>query len=524
MYQGTVDQRTVDQRTVDQRIVDQRIVEHFDVLIVGAGISGICAAVQLKAHCPRHRFAILEARQELGGTWDLFRYPGVRSDSDMYTFGFSFRPWTASRAIADGAAILQYLKDTARAHGLHEAIRFGHALRRASWSSRTARWTVAVERGATREIVQVSCDFLYMCTGYYDYAHGHCPEFVGAEQFAGRIVHPQQWPQDVEYAGKRVVVIGSGATAMTLVPALAKSAAHVILLQRSPSYVLAVPSHDVLVASLGRVVGARFAASVARWRNILLSMAFFQLCRGLPRLARKLILHRTRRALGRDYDVETHFYPRYPPWDQRLCIVPDGDLFAAIRSGRASVVTGNIEAFTQTGLSLESGQHIPADVVVTATGIELQLMSNLEIMVDGNPVAASASLMHRGVMFSGIPNLAISFGYTNASWTLRSELTASYVCRLLDYMARRGYQQCRPTLSKQAGTRQPLVDFSSGYVQRGVQRFPGQGSRAPWRVRQNYLWDRISSRFARFSEGSLAFSSIHEERAASAASQESQRV
>jgi len=497
-------------------------MDHFDVLIVGAGISGICAAVHLKARCPRHRFAILEARQELGGTWSLFRYPGVRSDSDMYTFGFSFRPWTASRAIVDGASILQYLKDTARDHGLEDTMRFGHSVQRASWSSKTARWTVAVERRATQELVQVSCDFLYMCTGYYDYARGHCPEFTGSERFAGRIVHPQQWAPDVEYAGKRVVVIGSGATAMTLVPALAKTAAHVILLQRSPSYVLAVPGHDALVAALGRVVSARVAASVARWRNILLGMSIFQLCRRLPSLARRLILHGIRRELGRDYDLATHFSPRYPPWDQRLCIVPDGDLFAVLRSGQASVVTGEIQAFTETGLSLVSGQELPADVVVTATGIELQLMSNLEIMVDGNPVDASRSLSHRGVMFSGIPNLAISFGYTNASWTLRSELTASYVCRLLNYMARQGYQQCRPQLAQEGGARQPFVDFSSGYVQRGVQRFPGQGSRAPWRVSQNYLWDRLSSRFARFSDGSLAFSSINEAQAARPAAQEGQ--
>jgi cation diffusion facilitator CzcD-associated flavoprotein CzcO len=483
-------------------------MEHFDVLIVGAGISGIGAAVHLKTLCPGHHWAILEGRTELGGTWDLFRYPGVRSDSDMYTLGFSFRPWTEPRAIADGASILQYLKDTAREHNLYERLRFDHFVRRASWSSETARWTLTVERRTTGETLQMSCGFLLMCSGYYDYAQGHCPAFAGAEQFLGRIVHPQHWSPDVEYAGRRVIVIGSGATALTLVPALAKAAAHVTLLQRSPSYVLAVPAHDAWVAALGSVLGPELAARAARWRNILLSMYVFQLCRRLPALARKLLLDRTRRALGPDYDVESHFSPRYAPWDQRLCIAPDGDLFQVLRSGQASVVTDEIDTFTETGVSLRSGRQLAADLVVTATGLELQLLGNLELSVDGSRVDAAKSLSYRGVMFSGIPNLASCFGYTNASWTLRSELSARFVCRLLEYMARQGYQQCRPRQARESDGSLPLVDFSSGYVQRGLQRLPRQGSRAPWRVRQNYLWARLDSSWARFSDGHLEFSSL----------------
>ena len=482
-------------------------MEHFDVLIVGAGISGIGAAVHLKARCPGRRWAILEARAELGGTWDLFRYPGVRSDSDMYTLGFSFRPWREPRAIVEGASILQYLKDTAREHGLYQGLRFGQSVQRASWSSTTARWTVTVERRATGEAVQMSCEFLFMCTGYYDYARGHLPAFAGVERFAGRILHPQHWPPDLEYKGQRVVVIGSGATAVTLVPALARTAAHVTLLQRSPSYVLAVPARDTWVARLSSVLGPGVAVSLARWRNIVLGQFVFQLCRRRPSLARKLLLKKTQRALGPDYDVQSHFAPAYAPWDQRLCVAPDGDLFQTIRSGQASVVTDSIVTFTETGLSLGSGQQLPADLVVAATGLELQLMSNLEITVDGTRVDAAQSLSYRGIMFSGIPNLASCFGYTNASWTLRSELCADFVCRLLGYMARHGYQQCRPRHGGDSGPSRPLVDFSSGYVQRSLHKFPRQGSRGPWRVRQNYLLERLGSSWIGFSDGSLEFSS-----------------
>jgi len=482
-------------------------MEHLDVLIVGAGISGIAAAVHLRKECPDRRLAILEGRDALGGTWDLFRYPGVRSDSDMFTLGFSFRPWTDPQGIADGAAILQYLTDTAREHGLDEVIRFGLVVQRASWSSRTARWSVEVERRATGETVRLSCGFLYSCTGYYDYSKGYCPEFDGKERFSGHVVHPQRWTPDIDCAGKRVVVIGSGATAMTLVPALAQTAAHVTLLQRSPSYVLPVPVRDRLVARLRRVLPARSAARIVRWRNILLGLYFFHFCRSSPERARKYLMGLARRKLGPDYDVETHFRPRYDPWVQRLCIAPGGDIFKTIASGRASVVTDHVETFTETGLSLRSGMQLDADVIVTATGLELQLMGNVTLVVDGAEVDASRSMSYRGMMFSGIPNLASSFGYANASWTLRSELIARYVCRLLNYMKRKSYQQCRPRLPSKPGPRRPFVDFSSGYVRRGIDRMPAQGNRSPWLVSQNYLWDRLSLRWAGFADGSLEFSS-----------------
>jgi monooxygenase len=481
-------------------------MDHFDVLIVGAGLSGIGAAVHFKARGRGHRFAVLEGRADLGGTWDLFRYPGVRSDSDMYTLAFSFRPWTDPRAIVDGASVLRYLKETAKEHGLYEAIRFGHRVRSASWSSADARWIVSVECSETREVVRLSCGFLYMCTGYYDYAKGYCPDFAGLERFPGPVVHPQHWPSDLDCAGKRVAVIGSGATAVSLVPALAESAAHVTLLQRSPSYLLALPARNALLAALGTALGTRVAAAAARWGNIAVGQLLFQLCRAIPSWPRKLIMTMARRALGPDGEVEVHFSPSYQPWEQRLCIAPDGDLFEAIRSGRASVLTDRIETFTESGLSLESGTQLPVDVVVTATGLELQLMSNLEIVVDGVPVDASRSTSYRGMMFSDIPNLASAFGYINASWTLGSELKSSLVCRLLDYMAGRGYRRCVPRLSREIGERQPFVDFSSGYVKRGMHRFPGQGSRAPWRVSQNYLRDRLGSRWISFTDGSLEFS------------------
>lgn len=478
-------------------------MEHLDVLIVGAGISGIAAAVHLAARCPERRVAILEARAELGGTWDLFRYPGVRSDSDMFSLGFSFRPWTASNAIVDGAAILQYLQDTARERGLYERLRFGHAVQRASWCSRTSRWTVLAAQTGTGRSVELSCSFLYLCTGYYDYSGGYQPELRGVERFRGRIVHPQQWPPGLEHAGKRVVVIGSGATAVSLVPALASSAAHVTLLQRSPSYMLSLPAQEPLMAALR---GSQVGAALVRWRNILVGQLFFQLCQRAPALARRLLLAHVRRELGQHCDVDEHFAPRYAPWQQRLCVVRDGDLFRAIREGRVSMVTDTVATLTESGVALASGQQLEADLVVTATGLELKLLGNIALSVDDVPCDVSRSITYRGMMFSGIPNLVTSFGYTNASWTLRSELTATYFCRLLEHMRRRGYQQCRPLLSSQAGPPRPFVELQSGYVRRALHRLPQQGSRGPWRVRQSYLLDWLSLRWAHLADENLQFS------------------
>ena len=479
--------------------------EHFDVLIIGAGLSGIGAAYHLQTRCPDRSYAILEGRACIGGTWDLFHYPGVRSDSDMYTLGYSFRPWEQPKSIADGRSILKYVQDTAKEHGIDRKIRFGHQVRRASWSSPDARWTIEAERGSTGEALRITCNFLFMCSGYYSYAHGFTPDFPGVEDFAGRIVHPQQWTDDIRYAGQRVVVIGSGATAMTLVPELAKTAAHVSMLQRSPTYVIALPSEDGVANWLRRALPSMLAYRITRWKQVLLGMYVFNLCRRYPARAKRLLLGRVRGALGPDYDVKTHFTPRYNPWTQRLCLLPDGDLFDAIKSGRASVVTDRIETFTATGLKLASGARLDADLIVTATGLNLRVLGGLHVSVDGQKIDFSKTLSYKGTMYSGVPNLASSFGYTNASWTLKCDLTCEYVCRLLNHMKRHGMAYCTSRATHAAITREPMFDFSSGYVQRSMHLFPKQGSRAPWKLYQNYLRDILPLRYGRVDDGVLEF-------------------
>ena len=479
--------------------------EHVDVLIIGAGLSGIAAAYHMQARCPTKRYAILEARDAIGGTWDLFRYPGIRSDSDMHTLGYSFRPWPEARAIADGPSILKYVRETARIYGIDQRIRFGHQARRASWSSADATWTVEAEQGPDKRVVRLTCGFLFICTGYYDYAGGYMPEWPGVERFGGRIVHPQQWPGDLDYAGKRVVVIGSGATAVTLVPALAERAAHVTMLQRSPSYVLALPARDALANWLRRRLPERLAYGLTRWKNVLQSMAFYTLSRRRPAAVKQMIVRMARERLGPDYDVETHFTPRYNPWDQRMCFVPDADLFQAIASGRASVVTDQIAAFGETGVRLRSGAELPADVVVTATGLVVRLIGGMQLTVDGAPVDLAKALSYKGMMFSDVPNLAMAFGYTNASWTLKCELTAAYVCRLLNYMDRRGYAQCAPRRRDPSIAEEPLLSFTSGYIQRALDTLPRQGSKRPWKLYQNYALDLLSLRFGRLNDGTMEF-------------------
>ena len=481
-------------------------IEHVDVLVVGAGLSGIGAGYHLQADCPQRSWLILESRDDLGGTWDLFRYPGVRSDSDMYTLGYSFRPWTDPKAIADGPAILDYLRETAKAFRIDEKIRFGHRVQRASWCSRTATWTVHAQRGPERTPVSFTCQFLFMCSGYYRYDQGYTPEFPDRERFGGRIVHPQHWPADLDYAGQQVVVIGSGATAVTLVPELARQAAQVTMLQRSPTYVVSRPSVDRLANRLRRWLPLRLAYGLTRWKNVLLGQYFFGLCRRKPALARRGLLRMVRAELGPDYDVATHFTPRYNPWEQRLCLVPDGDFFRAIRGGRATVVTDEIERFTATGIRLKSGRELPADLIVTATGLSLQLLAGVAFEVDGRPVDPAASLSYKGMMYSDLPNLASSFGYTNASWTLKSDLTARYVCRLLNHLARTGARQCTPRLTDPAVTPEKWVDFSSGYFQRSIDAFPRQGSRRPWKLHQNYALDIVSLKFGALDDGTMAFS------------------
>ncbi|APR55238.1 FAD-containing monooxygenase EthA [Sphingomonas koreensis] len=468
--------------------------------MVGAGISGIGAGYFLQRDCPDRSYVILEGRERIGGTWDLFRYPGIRSDSDMYTLGYSFRPWTQAKAIADGPSILRYLDETARDHGIDRHIRHQHRVTGASWSTEDARWTVSVERGPDKEPVAFTCNFLFMCSGYYNYAAGYLPEFAGRDRFKGDIVHPQHWPQDLDYAGKRVVVIGSGATAVTLVPEMAKTAAHVTMLQRSPTYIVARPSEDGIANWLRAKLPGKLAYRLTRLKNISLGQFFYRLARRKPEKTKERLIQMVRDELGEDYDVATHFTPRYNPWDQRICLVPDADLFASIREGRASVVTDQIETFEEEGIRLKSGDLLPAEVIVTATGLDMQLMSGIPFTVDGVRVDPAKSLGYKAMMYSDIPNLASSFGYTNASWTLKSDLTAAYVARLLNTMKKRGMRQATPRIAGDVEP-EPFLDFTSGYVQRGMDKFPKQGNRKPWRVHQNYALDLVALRWGGIDEG-----------------------
>jgi cation diffusion facilitator CzcD-associated flavoprotein CzcO len=479
--------------------------EHVDVLIVGAGLSGIGAGFHLNEKCPDKRYLILEGRASIGGTWDLFRYPGIRSDSDMFTLGYSFKPWTHEKSIAEGSTILNYIRQTASDNGIDQHIRLHHRVRHASWSSKDARWTVEAERGETKEVVSFTCNFLFLCSGYYKYEEGYTPEFKGIGSFKGQIVHPQKWTGDIDYADKRVVVIGSGATAVTLVPEMAKTARHVTMLQRSPTYVVARPGSDDFAIRLRKRFGARFAYHAIRWRNVLLGMYFFQLCRRKPDRAKQLLLSGVRHALGKDYDVQTHFTPRYNPWQQRLCLVPDGDLFRSIREGRSSVVTNQIDTFTEKGIRLQDGSELEADMIVTATGLNLQVMGGMSLAVDGKAIEPAKLMSYKGMMYSDIPNLASAMGYTNASWTLKCDLTCEYVCRLINYMDRHGYRACVPRQSDPSVTEVPWIDFTSGYVQRSVAKFPKQGSKRPWKLYQNYALDIVSLRFGKIDDGIMQY-------------------
>jgi len=472
----------------------------FDVIVVGAGISGVAAGHYLRTECPDRSFAILEGREAIGGTWDLFRYPGIRSDSDMFTLGFTFRPWTSDAAIAEGPAIRQYVQDTARDEGLQDRIRFRHRVTAADWDSREARWTVQVDAAGQPQTWR--CRFLFFCSGYYDYARGHDPAFPDRERFAGRIVHPQHWPQDLDAAGKRIVVIGSGATAVTLIPALAQSAAHVTMLQRSPSYILAIPGRDAIGRGLQRLLPRKLAYRLIRWKNILLTTALYQLSRRRPQAMRRWLVQQAHKSSG--VDVQ-HLQPRYEPWDQRLCIVPDADLFAALRSGRASIVTDQVAGYTPTGLRLASGTELPADIVITATGLKLQLFGGARLTVDGRSVQPAEALSYKGMMLAGVPNLANAMGYTNASWTLKAELIARQVCRILNHMRSRGLDVVMPVHEGDAGETRPALDLQSGYIQRAAGVLPRQGDQKPWRIYQNYLLDLLSLRLGKLADGALRF-------------------
>ncbi len=481
-------------------------MEHLDVLVVGAGLSGIAAGRYLVDLCPWASFAIVEARDDMGGTWDLFRYPGVRSDSDMFTLGYSFRPWQDDRMIADGPSILRYIKDTAAETGIEKNIRFGHRVVRADWSDATSRWHVTAELAGTGEQVELTCRFLFTCTGYYRYDRGYLPTFDGLEDFEGTVVHPQQWPEDLDVTGRRVVVIGSGATAVTLVPALADTAAHVTMLQRSPTYITAVPERNPLDAFLRRVLPARTAGAAIRWLHALVTQGFFKISRRYPELVKRIVRAGLRRELPAGYDIATNFTPRYQPWDQRFCIAPNGDLFQGIRQGRVAVVTDRITRFTPGGLLLESGVELAADVVVTATGLELLFLGGIEVRVNGEPVDPSKRLTYKGMMLEGVPNLAFAVGYTNSSWTLRCELICHHACRLLDHMHRSGQQRCTPVNDDPAVTGTPLLTLTSGYVQRSAHLLPRQGPRMPWLVHQSYLRDYRAMKRADLRDEALVFS------------------
>lgn len=480
--------------------------QKFDVLIIGAGLSGIGAAVHLRQRCPERSFAILEGRMVSGGTWDLFRYPGVRSDSDMYTLGYEFKPWLAAKSIADGPSILSYIRETAEEHGLDAHIRYQHKMVNAAWSSADACWTVDVLQGAKQEPIQMQCNFLLMCSGYYRYDQGYLPAFEGMADFKGRIVHPQHWTPEVQWAGKKVVLVGSGATAVTLLPELAQNAAHVTLLQRSPTYMVARPAIDPIAVWLNRHLPAKVSYALTRWKNVLMGMFFYRLAKARPQKFADRLIGMVKEELTADYDVGKHFTPAYKPWDQRLCLVPHGDLFQSIRSGKASVVTEHIDRFTAEGILLKNGQVLPADLIVTATGLDLQALGGATLSVDGKTIHAHECLGYKGMMLSGIPNLANVFGYTNASWTLKSDLTSKYVCRLLNHMAQTGARICTPTLSDSSVKAERWVDFSSGYIQRSLDRFPQQGNKQPWRLHQNYLMDLLSLKYCRLEDGAMTFS------------------
>lgn len=465
-----------------------------DVLIVGAGLSGIGSARHLQHACPERSFTLLESRETLGGTWDLFRYPGIRSDSDMYTLGYSFKPWLDRKSLADGPSILKYLKETATETGVDQHIRYNHKVLSANWSSESATWTVVVQRTDTDERLEYVCRFLMMCGGYYDYEQGYTPEFSGSEDFKGPVIHAQHWPEDLDYKEKNVIVIGSGATAVTLVPELARQTSHTIMLQRSPTYIASIPEEDSWSTRLRGLLPPSWVFRLTRWKRVLLQIFVFNLSRRRPQLVKKLLLDQVRQELGEDYDVKKHFTPSYNPWDQRLCAVPDGDLFAAVREKRAEVVTDKIDHFTSGGIHLESGRDLDADIIVLATGLNMKFLGGMTLSVDGEVKDPGKLFVYRGMMLANVPNMVQVFGYTNASWTLKSDLTGQYVCRLLNHMRSTGATTAVPRVSEEAIEEEPMLDFSSGYIRRAVDKFPKQGKRLPWRVYQNYIVDFLNLR------------------------------
>lgn len=472
--------------------------EHVDILIVGAGLSGIGAGYYFQKECPSKSYLILEAREAMGGTWDLFRYPGIRSDSDMYTLGYAFKPWVEAKAIADGPSILKYINETAKEYGIDQHIRYQHRVFKAVWSSQQARWTVAVETGSERSLTKITCHFLYLCAGYYNYDAGYTPEFPGRQSFQGTIIHPQHWRSDIDYQDKKVVVIGSGATAVTLVPELAKQARHVTMLQRTPTYIVSMPSRDKWATRFRKLLPSRMAYSLSRWKNVLFGMMFYQVCKLSPGFARKLISKGVKTQLGPDYELK-HFDPPYNPWQQRLCLVPDADLFESIKTGKVDVITDTIESFNPTGIRLSSGKQLDADLIVTATGLKLKLMGGMELWVDDQPIKLDEHKVYKGMMLNNVPNMAFAIGYTNASWTLKADLSSQYVCRLINYMDQHHYTSCMPVI-KTHQRDEPIMDFTSGYILRDIDHLPKQGSHRPWKLYQNYALDLITLRYGTVSD------------------------
>ncbi len=479
--------------------------EYLDVVIIGAGLSGVGAGVHVTKKCPGKTFALLEMREAMGGTWDLFRYPGIRSDSDMYTLGYHFKPWSNPKAIADGHDIRNYIQETAREYGIDRKIRYRHKVKSLDWNSQTGRWNLEVERLDTGELVRISSQFVVCCAGYYKYEHGHTPHFAGREDFGGEVIHPQAWPENLDYAGKRVVVIGSGATAVTLVPALTDKAEHVTMLQRSPGYVISVPEKDLISNKLREYLPEKLVYSMARVRNVLLSMGIYNFARRYPKQARRLLMGRVSKQLEGSVDLQ-HFSPSYNVWDERLCAVPDGDMFGALKAGKASVVTDHIERFTQRGILLKSGEELPADIIVTATGLELQVLGGTELTLDGQPVNVADKFYYKGAMLQDVPNLAMVFGYTNSSWTLKADLILDYFCRVINHMDRSGQRVCTPTNDGTAKDGGPFLNLNSGYVKRAMHLMPRQGAERPWKLYQNYVLDYVMMKLTKLDDGALSFS------------------
>lgn len=477
---------------------------YFDVIVVGAGLSGIGAAHYLQTDCPDKTYALLEMRDTIGGTWDLFQYPGIRSDSDMYTLGYTFRPWTLSKAIADGGDILKYIRDTAKEEDIEKNIRYNHKIITSKWSSEEQQWTIEVKRTDTKETVQFTCNFLLMCSGYYNYDHGYTPNFKGADKFKGQIIHPQKWTSDIDYTDKKIIVIGSGATAVTLVPELSKKASKVIMLQRSPSYIASAPSEDKTANFLRKTLPSKIAYSISRWKKVLTGMFFYYLAKKKPKWVKKIIRDGTQKALGTDYDVAKHFTPKYDPWDERFCLVPDGDLFHALAKKKAEIVTDHIDQFTETGILLKSGETLEADIIVTATGLDLKFMAGLQVTVNNKKVKASELYVYRGTMFSNVPNLALITGYTNASWTLKSDLSSQFICRVINHMHKTNTREVTPELNGDMDNI-PLIDFSSGYIERAKGKLPKQGTKRPWKLNQNYVLDIMNYKYSKLKDDVLKF-------------------